>query len=163
MRETSLNIWKRPDYRSKLVEIHKNYILNNPDKILTSVHGVFRSDRLSIDIHYDSSWEKKFLEFCERNSNVIISYDRAYLDIPYVYQDEEHTFFPDFKVCLNNGKTLLVEIKAKWLIEHQPKIWRNLNMGRNLSVIQALLISLRYLLTMNYFTLQTINNLKKTI
>lgn len=121
MRETSINIWKRPDYRSKLVEIHKNYILNNPDKILTSVHGVFRSNRQSIDIHYDSSWEKKFLELCERNNNVIISYDRAYLDIPYVYQDKEHTFFPDFKVCLNNGKTLLVEIKAKWLIEHQPK------------------------------------------
>lgn len=121
MREISINIWKRPDYRSRLVEIHKNYILNNPDKILTSVHGVFRSDRQSIDIHYDSTWEKKFLEFCERNNSVILSYDRAYLDIPYTYLDKEHTFFPDFKVCLNNGKTLLVEIKANWLIEHQPK------------------------------------------
>lgn len=64
-------------------------------------------------IIYRSSWELKFMMWCENNSNVI-EWSSESTAIPY-YDNlgNRHMYYLDFTVKLKNSKTLIVEVKPK--------------------------------------------------
>ena len=73
-------------------------------------------------IIYRSSWEKKFCIYCERHPEIqwwsSESFSIKYFN---VLDKKYHTYYPDFLVHLNNGNTILVEVKPKaQLIKPEP-------------------------------------------
>lgn len=70
------------------------------------------------NIVYRSSWELKFMRWCDRNEN-IIEYGSEEFSIPYLspVDNRVHRYFPDFiiKVKESNGqiKTYVIEVKPK--------------------------------------------------
>ena len=64
------------------------------------------------NIIYRSSWELKFLNWCDANSNVL-KFSSEETIIPYVspVDGRPHRYFVDFKIILSTGKTYLIEIK----------------------------------------------------
>lgn len=75
-----------------------------------------RSCRKYIDpshpIIYRSSYEKKFIIWCENNPNVE-RWGSEVIQIPYKIKGKNHTYNPDFYVEMSNGEKWLVEIKPK--------------------------------------------------
>jgi hypothetical protein len=84
------------------------YKPKNPNKYKGDVHNII----------YRSSWEKKFLYYCDMNEN-IIEYSSEEICLPYLspVDNRIHRYFPDFliKVKESNGtiKKYLIEIKPK--------------------------------------------------
>lgn len=74
--------------------------------------GTFYSERQKKKIHYDSSWELSFLEFCEFLSDVS-SFDRCKFYIPYKINGKKHRYVPDFMV----DNYFVVEIKPLSLLD----------------------------------------------
>ena len=72
----------------------------------------------SENIVYRSSWELKFMQWCDRTPNVL-KYGSEEFCIPYYNQVKQKVcrYFPDFiiEVLENNGKT------QKYVIEIKPK------------------------------------------
>jgi hypothetical protein len=70
------------------------------------------------NIIYRSSWERKFLKYCDTNEN-IIEYSSEEIALPYrsPVDGKIHRYFPDFyiKVKESTGET------KKYLIEIKPK------------------------------------------
>ncbi len=70
------------------------------------------------NIVYRSLWERKFMVFCDRNSN-ILQWGSEEVVIPYrsPVDGKVHRYFVDFniKLCTRNGET------KKYLIEIKPK------------------------------------------
>lgn len=70
------------------------------------------------NIVYRSSWELKFLQYCDRNPD-ILQYGSEEIIIPYVHPVDQrvHRYFPDFVVKVKTKdqkiKTLLIEIKPE--------------------------------------------------
>jgi len=67
-------------------------------------------------IIYRSSWELKFLMFCDRNSRVV-RYSSEPMGIPYynTIDHKVHKYYIDFYVEMKYGDTI-----QKWLIEVKP-------------------------------------------
>lgn len=93
------------------------YKPSNPEK--------YRGD--VCNIIYRSSWERKFLYYCDMNKN-IIEYSSEEVVIPYrsPVDNRYHRYFVDFYIKYkdNNGKIkkALIEIKPyKQTVEPQPK------------------------------------------
>lgn len=63
-------------------------------------------------IIYRSSYEKKFIIWCENNPNVE-RWGSEVIQIPYKIKGSNHTYNPDFYVEMSNGEKWLVEIKPK--------------------------------------------------
>lgn len=63
-------------------------------------------------IIYRSSYEKKFIVWCE-NSKQVVRWGSEVVQIPYKIGDKPHTYNPDFYVEMDNGEKWLVEIKPK--------------------------------------------------
>ena len=63
-------------------------------------------------IIYRSSYEKKFIIWCENNPNVE-RWGSEVIQIPYKIKGSDHTYNPDFYVEMSNGEKWLVEIKPK--------------------------------------------------
>lgn len=70
------------------------------------------------DIAFDSSYECALIEWCEKDSR-IVHLERDFMLIDYEHNGDRH-FVPDFKIWLNNGSFLIVEVKSKWYAK-QPK------------------------------------------
>lgn len=70
------------------------------------------------NIVYRSGWEKKVMEYCDTNTNVI-AWSSEETIIPYIspIDNRKHRYFVDFyvEVLDNNGviKTMLLEVKPK--------------------------------------------------
>ncbi len=64
---------------------------------------------------HDSPWEAHTVFELERNSNVKswVKNDHIGFGINYIYNGILHTYYPDFLICLNNGITLVLEIKGR--------------------------------------------------
>lgn len=84
----------------------------------------------SNNIIYRSSWERKFLQYCDTNKN-IVEYSSEEIALPYRSPIDQriHRYFPDFyiKVKESTGqiKKYLIEIKPKkQTIEPQVKTKR---------------------------------------
>ena len=78
------------------------YIVKNPQKYMGDVSNVI----------YRSSWELKFLNWCDNNPHVV-KFSSEETIIPYVspIDNKPHRYFVDFKIVLSTGKTYLIEIK----------------------------------------------------
>lgn len=92
------------------------YKPSNPEKYRGDVYNII----------YRSSWERKFLYYCDMNKN-IIEYSSEEVAIPYrsPVDNKYHRYFPDFYIKYkdNNGtiKKKIIEIKPfKQCIE--PKV-----------------------------------------
>lgn len=74
-------------------------------------------------IIYRSSWEKRFMNFCDMNKKVI-KWGSETISIPYIYDIDQkvHNYYPDFYLEMLNkdGK------KVKYLIEIKPKKQMNI-------------------------------------
>lgn len=98
------------------------------------------------NIIYRSSWELKFMKYCDSNDN-ILEWGSEELYIPYIspVDGKRHRYFPDFyiKVRNKNGKIkkYLVEVKPKYQVEgpkvQQRKTKRYLNEVVTYAVNQA--------------------------
>ena len=84
------------------------YIPSNPRK--------YKGD--SSNIIYRSSWERKFMVYCDRNE-AILEWGSEEVIIPYIspLDGRVHRYFPDFyiKVKQSNGsvKKMIIEVKPK--------------------------------------------------
>jgi len=78
------------------------YKVKNPQKYVGDVTNVI----------YRSSWELKFLNWCDNNPHVV-KFSSEEIVIPYVspVDNRPHRYFVDFKIVLSTGKTYLIEIK----------------------------------------------------
>ena len=70
------------------------------------------------NIIYRSSWELKFMQWCDRNEN-IMEYGSEEFWIPYVspVDNRVHRYFPDFIIKVKESneetKTYVIEVKPK--------------------------------------------------
>ena len=68
------------------------------------------------NIIYRSSWEKRFMKYCDSNNN-IVSWSSEELYIPYVspIDNKYHKYYPDFLIKIkdnaNKFKIIMIEIK----------------------------------------------------
>jgi len=72
---------------------------------------------------YDSTWEVAEAYRLEKNPNVFsfAKNDHLGFGIHYAFNGVSHTYYPDFLVKLNNGKTLVLETKGQDSPEVQEK------------------------------------------
>jgi len=85
----------------------------NPDKFF-----VVKNKQNNGKITYRSSWEEKFMEWCDRNPFItkVISEGLA---IPYIGKDNKwHKYYPDFLLKYKDD-IMLIEIKPKSLTEDE--------------------------------------------
>ena len=63
---------------------------------------------------YDSAWEASESYELENNNSVVswAKNDHLGFVISYLYKGVVHSFYPDFLIRLNNGKTLVLEVKG---------------------------------------------------
>lgn len=78
------------------------YKIKNPHKYMGDINNII----------YRSSWELKFLNWCDSNQHVI-KFSSEEVVIPYIspVDNRPHRYFVDFKIVLSTGKTYLIEIK----------------------------------------------------
>ncbi len=78
------------------------------------VHSTVRSHINAVVL--DSAWEQTAAFYLEQQTDHVFCYvrnDRPFLLIPYEYEGAQHHFEPDYLVRLNNGRTLIIEIKGE--------------------------------------------------
>lgn len=115
MKET----WKNPENYKSLSERNSKAVetamLNgNFNPYSNCLHGWFQSKKFSTKFYYQSSYELKFLEFCEKSPNITFL-EKSKFIIPYVDKDgKKRKYFPDFLV----NKNILVEIKPRSMLEY---------------------------------------------
>lgn len=78
-------------------------------------------------ITFRSSWELKFLKWCDENPDVI-SFSSEEIVIPYLspMDNQYHRYFVDFWVKFKNGQQILIEIKPDTQTK-PPKIPKKIN------------------------------------
>lgn len=77
-------------------------------------HGWFESIKFSNKFYYQSSYEKKFLEFCE-SSNKIKALQRLTFVIPYKDKSgKQRNYYPDFLI----NQIVVIEIKPKSMLNY---------------------------------------------
>lgn len=64
---------------------------------------------------YDSVWEKAVVDICEKEAFVTAWAKNDHLDfvVRYLWRGSSRKFIPDYLIRLNNGKTLILEIKGQ--------------------------------------------------
>lgn len=64
---------------------------------------------------YDSVWEKAVADLCEKEECVLAWAKNDHLDfkVRYLYRGSSRNFVPDYLIRLNNGKTLVLEVKGQ--------------------------------------------------
>lgn len=95
--------WRDPIEREKFI---------NNGKFFTSCHGDFIS-KFSGKIRYESSYELLFLFLCDLNKQKVERFD---LPIKYIFNGEEHIYFPDFII-----KNTIFEIKSHVILKKEKK------------------------------------------
>lgn len=120
LKNKMLNLWKNEDYRKLQSNSHKLFAKNNPDKVFSGNIGTIESKKsIGGTIRFDSNWEKDVILYCNKD-NEIIHINRSNLSIPYIYEDEEFIYVPDFIISTKSGN-FLVEVKSDFLLKSDPK------------------------------------------
>ena len=130
MRENSLKIWSRPGYKEHQKKSHQEFAKNNPDRVRAGTYGTQYCSKSSKELMYDSTWEQLFIILCDK-LDIVSSIDRVRFGIKYQYLGEEYWYFPDFDITLSNGKRLMVEIKANWMIDFDDKTPTKIKAGED--------------------------------
>lgn len=78
------------------------YKVKNPHKYVGNIDNII----------YRSSWELRFLNWCDSNSGIKFFSSEETI-VPYMspVDNKQHRYFVDFKIVTSAGKTFLVEIK----------------------------------------------------
>jgi len=68
----------------------------------------------SRNIQYRSSWEKRFMIYCDKNPD-IVSWASEEMFVPYKnpVDNKIHRYFPDFIIKTAKGRKMMIEIKPK--------------------------------------------------
>lgn len=63
---------------------------------------------------YDSAWEKVVADICEKDPHITSWAKNDHLDfiVRYLWRGSSRNFVPDYLIRLNNGKTLVLEVKG---------------------------------------------------
>lgn len=95
----------------------------NPD----SCKKLFEDMRLK-PVIYRSSYEKTFIEWCEKCKDVL-HWGSECAGIPYInaYDGQQHTYYPDFFLEMTDGSKVIVEIKP-YSQTQKPKVLNDYNM-----------------------------------
>lgn len=109
------------------------YNPTNPKKYIDDVKNII----------YRSSWEYKFMLWCDNNPGVL-KWSSESIIVPYEFLGKKHRYFPDFYIEVkdkdNNIKKYLIEIKPqKDAVFKKPKTITEKNKKR--VVEQALTVS----------------------
>lgn len=111
--------WKNPKNYESLCQSNKKSIVKamlngNHHPYSNCDHGWFISQRFNQRFYYQSSYEKRFLDYCEI-SNKISALQKVPFVIPYIDDcGKSHVYYADFLV---NGK-IVVEIKPSSLLNY---------------------------------------------
>ncbi len=79
--------------------------------------GYIYSSKVGKKVFYRSSYEKKVLEYFEIESK-IIGYDYESLKIPYLFENFQKHYIPDFLVQYVDGSQKLIEIKPSCFVDY---------------------------------------------
>jgi len=90
--------------KSKRGHLYGDFVPVNEDKFI-----IVKNKQNGGKIKYRSSWEKKFLEWCDSNPNVTKIISEG-VKIPYYFDGKERTYYPDFVINFKD-EVLLLEIK----------------------------------------------------
>lgn len=106
--------WKDKQSISALKRIEKN-----PEAALKFVKsrgksGYYKPIKSEKEIRYLSTWELKFMKMCDLSKDILMI--DTVESIPYVLSGKDHMYIPDFKLKLDIGLTVIIEIKPKNLI-----------------------------------------------
>ena len=104
------NLEKRAEQSKKISTLRKQGKCNSHKGVVKSRFG---------ELAFDSSYEMLLIEHLENNKNVV-NIERDFDLVEYQYNGFTHHFVPDFRVWLNNGEFIVVEVKSKWL-QLKPK------------------------------------------
>jgi hypothetical protein len=63
-------------------------------------------------VYYRGSWERFFIQLLE-SANIVKYFKYQPFGIPYKFEGEIHTYFPDFLVRLKDGTKWIVEVKGE--------------------------------------------------
>lgn len=83
--------------------------------------GSFYSDKLGRQVQYESVPELKFLTKLEHHA-AVTGYQEQPLSIPYTLAGNPHIYIPDVIVIFDDGRALLVEIKAPLYMALVPNL-----------------------------------------
>lgn len=113
--ESSYNsqVWKDKHRAIMLKQLEDGTLPSNP-KVKS---GIFRSEKLNLDILYRSSWELEILEQLEIDIEVVY-YDTEINCVPYEYDGVGHVYIPDVCVWYDDGDYEILEIKPSCYIDH---------------------------------------------
>jgi len=92
--------------KSKRGHLQGVYIPKNKDKFI-----VLKNKQNGGKIKFRSSWEYKFLQWCDQNKNVKKVVSEG-IPIPYYFENKKRKYYPDFLLLYKDEK-LLIEIKPK--------------------------------------------------
>ena len=56
-----------------------------------------------------------FVEIASEKEKVKVIESAEFMKIPYLFEDSIHHYLPDFKILMDNGKIIIVEIKNAYL------------------------------------------------
>ena len=68
---------------------------------------------------FDSSWEMSLIEQCDKDSRVVLL-ERDFALVEYEYNGLRN-FVPDFRIWLQNGEFIIVEVKNNWLAKQEKE------------------------------------------
>jgi len=102
--KTNSNTTKK---KTKKGILQGEYVPKNKEKFI-----IIKNKQNSGKIKYRSSWELKFLEWCDKNTKITKIISEG-IKIPYTdFNGKKRNYFPDFLIEYNNEK-ILIEIKPK--------------------------------------------------
>lgn len=83
-------------------------------------HGKFTSFKMRCAMSYDSTFERRFMAWCEQSPHVQVfaTYKFHKIRIPYFNPVKQRAiyYYPDFLIQLSSGQTLLCEVKPEYLL-----------------------------------------------
>lgn len=117
-------VWTK-ESREKISIASTNRLLNNELKPNQFKRGWFNSDIFG-NIHFDSSWEEKFIKICESlyRKGHILEFSRCNDIILYKTDDDvDHRYLPDFKLKLYNSIEVVIELKPASLVKNDRVVF----------------------------------------
>lgn len=110
--------------------IQGKFIPKNPEKYRGDVNNII----------YRSSWERRFLMWCDSNSN-ILEYSSEEIVIPYICETDQkwHRYFVDahIKVRSADGKTKTFLVEIKPFAQTQPPKYSGRQTARYLTEVET--------------------------
>lgn len=99
------------EYKNKL----KNYVKDNPDCVKSHKRykvGYYLNKHIEDMEYHHSGYELRFMKFLDKQGSVIFWTKKHKIFIEYQFNGNTCEYWPDFLVMLDDGRTLLIELKG---------------------------------------------------